>query len=214
MFSIKIAGVHRYSVRIPDKAIFDHLGDEMEGLAIESRRLILISPAVQIDRREEVLRHEVQHAWEFHVPSPRGAEERAQLAATIDQALRVDLERLGGIAILNIMKPEPMSLPYRAPIQRASPSSGSIPLDRIVCGGCESEIMCGSIHTDEAEFHDGLRQHHVQRWFECETCGIVQLWFEVATSDGCPTGTFVQVPAPRMMRGEECRRWLRSVAAA
>ena len=215
-FRVTIAGVHRYAVRVPNQAIFNHLGEELDGLAIESRRLILISPAVQPDRREEVLGHEVEHAWSFHMPAAHTQEERAQLTATILQSLRQDLDAQGGIAALRAIQPEPISLPYRAPAVKhfAGPGATYQALDRRECGGCNAETMCGSIATGPAELHEGLGQYQVLRWFRCEICNALNCWWEISTTDGRPTGVLVQVPPPRLLRGSEAAEWLSENAVA
>lgn len=208
--TVTVAGVHRYVVRIPNQPIFDEHGSELEGICIESRRLILISPTVQINRREEVLGHEVQHAWEFHVPPPRIEEERCQLFATISQQMREDLERQGGIETLQSLPAESISLPYRAPAERheaMAPNTFRL-TDARECACCSAVTMCGSISNGHVEFHEGLAQYQVLRWFRCDVCDVLTVWREVATSDGRPTGHLVEVPAPRMLRGREAAEWL------
>lgn len=207
---VTVAGVHRYSVKIPKKSIVDESGDELDGMAIESARLILISPRVTPERREELLHHEIQHAWEFHVPSPRTEEERCQLAATIAQQYRHDIEAAGGIQSLMSLQPTEVRLPFSpGPIQRESDAANTFRvLDFKLCGVCDSPTMCGSIENGPVEFHQGLSQHQVLRWFKCEICAALNVWREVATSDGRPTGVLVQVPAPKVLTGREAAEWI------
>ena len=205
---ITVAGVHRYTVRIPNRAIIDQMGDELDGMCIETRRLILLSPTLPAELREEALRHEVQHAWENHVPAPRDAEERAQLAATIDQSFRADIERQGDLAALYDLQPEAISLPYSPPPARKSAPVATPQQDRWECQ-CGAVTMCGSIQNGEVEFHEGLQRHQVQRWFRCECCDGLMVWTEVATVDGQPTGVLVQSPAPTRLFGAEAAKWER-----
>lgn len=205
-----VTGVHRYVVRIPNKDIYNHLGEELDGLAIESSRLILISPAVQPERREEVLYHELEHCWTWHVPPPTTEEQRCQLSATIMQSARLDLDRQGGIKALMGLKPEPLSLPYRAPALRqyAGPAVRGRNLGWRRCGQCEAKMMCGSIHTDPPTVHEGLGQYSVLRWFRCEPCDWLNIWREISTPDGKPSGVIVEIPAPKLLHARDAAEWL------
>lgn len=207
-----VAGQNTYTLLIPTQAIFDTDGMECEGLALESRRLILISPRVELERREEILLHELQHAWEFHVPPPVTQEQRCQMFAAIAQQMRFDLGDTG-IADLLKMRAAPVpdvGSPARVKSIGCEESWGK---DRMVCGGCEAYMMCGSIMNSTATFNKPSATMQMDRWFECEACGSVQIWREVCTSDGQPTGQLVQVPAPRLLRGREATAWIREHGA-
>jgi hypothetical protein len=210
------AAGERFTVLIPDRPIIDEHGDELDGLAVSSPKLILISRRIVHVDREAVLLHELQHAWEFYMPAPRTAEERCQMLATIARQFRVDLDNAGGIEALHALKPTRVSLPFDAPatVRESAGANTFRVMDFKLCGSCEAPTMCGSIEYGHVEFHEGLQQHQVLRWFRCETCGTLNVWREVATSDGRPTGVLVQVPPPRMMRGREAAAWLAENAGA
>lgn len=96
-------GATPYMLIISDRSIFDSDGCELEGCAVEGRRLLILSHIVHPERREEVARHEFYHAWRFHVPAPKNEEEDAQLHALVAKQFRVDLDDAGGQdALLNI----------------------------------------------------------------------------------------------------------------
>jgi hypothetical protein len=208
MLKMTIAGVHRYTVRVTDMPIYDEGGDELDGLSIESRRLILISCRVPRLQREEVLSHEIEHCWAFHVPPATDDEQRCQLTATITQQLREDFERQGGVEELLDIEPMPISLPFKSPAVRKFMPPAMPPRDWWECGGCGSRMMCGSIESGIVEFHEGVQQYQVPRWFCCEVCDTLNVWREITSQDGQATGVLVQIPAPRLLRGIAAREWL------
>lgn len=213
---VTVAGVHRYSVRVSKHPIYNEAGERLAGLAIESRRIILISGSIRPEQREEILAHEVLHAWEFHVPVPTTDEERCQLFATASQQLREDLERQGGVAALAAIEPQEIVLPYQAmPTRQPGVAASTFRItDMWECGCCGAPTMCGSIDNGHVEFHEASQQHQLLRWFRCEVCATLCVWTELATSDGRPTGTLVQVPAPKMLRGREAVEWIAERALA
>lgn len=203
-------GPYRYRLAISDRPIYDAEGNQLEGLAVEQRRLLIVSYRVEPDRREEVALHELGHAWLFHFPTPRTDEERCQFFAATARQFRMDLEEQGGAEAMLQMAPE--RVPH---LSRGVPSSAQpikLPesfglTDRVVCGCCGAEIMCGEIRHAEPRQHEYTGQWQVERWADCEACGTLQVWLEYCAPDGRPTGTFVSVPPPRMLRGREAALW-------
>ena len=198
-----------YRLVISDRAIFDERGDELEGLAHEGRRLLILSPRVEPDRREEVALHELAHAYQFHFPSPGDDEERAQLFATAAKQLRLDLEAQGGAeALLQIQPQRVPHLGKPAPARTARVARHRRIPDRITCGCCEATIMCGSIHNGEPAAHEATGQCRIERWTSCDCCLTLMVWIEVCTPDGTPLGQYVANPAPQLLRGREASGWL------
>jgi hypothetical protein len=99
-------GPYVYRLVITDRSLFNAEGDELEGVAVEGRRLLILSFIVEPERREEVALHELIHAWAFHVPTPRTEEERCQLHAMIGEQFRRDLEAQGGREALMQLQPQ------------------------------------------------------------------------------------------------------------
>jgi hypothetical protein len=200
-----------YRLVISDRSIFDAEGSELEGCAVEGRRLIIISRIVEPERREEVALHEFAHAWAFHVPKPADEEERCQLTALIAQQFRDDLEAQGGREALrsipaqrvpHLGKPTPATakaLSLRETFGRS---------DRMPCGACDTDTMVGSIHNGEAALHQATNQFRITRWFECDACGALQVWTELCTPDGSPLGEFVANPPPKILRGADATAFL------
>lgn len=203
-----VAGLQRFTLRIPNQPIYDESGDRLDGLCIDSRRLIFIDHAIAPDQREEVLVHELTHAWGFCVPLPHTEEERCRLNALIVQQMRMDLERQGGIEVLKSLLSSPVSLPYAAMPVRKHGATILPPQDWWECGNCAAKTMCGSIDGEPAEFVESLQQYQMLRWFRCEFCNTLNTWREVATGEGLPMGVLVQVPPPRLLYGEAARAWL------
>jgi hypothetical protein len=119
-------GPYVYRLIIANRRMWDAAGEEMHACAIESRRLMMISPDVDRDQREEMALHEYVHAWEFHIPKPRNAEERCQLTAMIAKQFQNDLEAAGGIDSLRDMPISPapeVGRPNPSPLS-AKPDAG------------------------------------------------------------------------------------------
>jgi len=203
-------GERAYELVIADRHLYDEEGNQLEGRALEGPRLVVLSRAVEIERRYEVLRHEIQHCWFFHIPKPSSEEESCQLAAFIDEKFHADLDRQGGRDALESMPAQ--SVPHLGRPAIARPAAqlrdtyGSP--DRKVCGNCDSETLCGSIHNGEHFLHEQTGKVRVERWMECDACGIVTHWFEVATADGSPLGELIPNPRPRMLRSADAKAFL------
>lgn len=199
-----------YRLVISDRAVFDAEGNELEGAAIESRRLLIVSRRVEPARREDVALHELAHAYEFHFPPPRTPEDRAQIFSIAAKQFAIDLAAQGGSeAIVQML---PTRVPHLGRPMPQSPSA-SVPeswqlSDRIPCGCCDADIMCGSIGNGEPELHEASGQWRMDRWARCDACGTLMVWSQVATPDGTPLGQFVSNPPPRMLRGREADHWI------
>ena len=204
-------GPYTYRLILSDGRLFDVHGDEKDGMAIEGPRLLLLSSALEPERRSEVAYHEYMHAWEFHVPTPRDEEERCNLGAMVRGQFQADLNAAGGEDALLAMKSTMVGdigkftgqpckpLPTRE-IERS---------DYMTCGTCQAAIACGEINHGQPVLHEPTRRHRIERWFACESCGAVQVWWEHCTEDGTPLGEFVVVPKPKILRGQESEEWLR-----
>lgn len=200
-----------YTLVISDRSIFDEEGDELEGRAVESRRLLIISHRVEPERREDVALHEFKHAWQFHVPAPTTPEEDCQLFSLASRQFHNDLENQGGAEALRQLRPTRVAHTGRpipqSSARRTAPDSFRL-VDRVECGGCNSDVMCGSIINSTPALHEPTSQYRLQRWFCCDGCSAVQVWWEVCDADGTPLGQFVANPPPKMLRGADALRWL------
>ncbi len=95
---------HVYTVHITKGPIVR--GDkEHTGEAHWRERVLLISGAIPIDKREEVLIHELIEAYEFHFPKPSDPEKLRDWDANVYPMIRADLEKNGGLEALNAMEP-------------------------------------------------------------------------------------------------------------
>jgi hypothetical protein len=198
-----------YRLVISNRHVFDAEGNELEGVAVEGRRLIILSCIVEPERREEVALHEFTHCWSFHVPIPRDEEERCQLTALIAQQFQKDLDAAGGREAL--MQMQPVQVPHLGRPLPAVPdvaeSSFARP-HRMICFQCDTEILCGSIEQGEVFLHEFTGKQRVERWMKCDSCGTLTVWHEVVHPDGSPTGEVCAHPKPRMLRGAEASAWL------
>lgn len=203
-------GTITYTLVISDSSIYDAEGNEVEGIALEAQRLLLISRIVEPTRREEVAMHEYVHAWFFHVPRPTTEEENCQFAAFVAEQFNQALESQGGRDALRALPATRMPRLGSPPAQRIAPAAPEAfqVADRIPCGTCQSDIMCGSIVNGSQVVHQYTGQWWMVRWARCEACGDLQAWGEYCTPDGIPLGKYVSNPPPRMMRGAEAKQWL------
>jgi hypothetical protein len=201
-----------YRLVVSDRAIFDGEGEELEGVAVEGRRLLILSRIVEVERREDVALHEFTHAWAFHVPKPSDEEERCQLTALVAQQFALDLERQGGREALRELPStrvphlgRPKLAAKRVGDQAFRPAPRR---DKVFCGQCESPVMCGSIHNGDVEYSQDASEYRLPRWMRCPTCGAVQVWMELCTPGGSPLGAYVANPPPRLLYGVEAERWI------
>jgi hypothetical protein len=95
-----------YKVRIPAEPIPNpnNADKPLLALAVLVSRELLISPHAKPQSRAEYLLHELRHAWLFHVPKPRTAEEDADLSAMMMASLLADLAEQGGMAALERLR--------------------------------------------------------------------------------------------------------------
>jgi hypothetical protein len=183
----------------------------MDGLAVESHRLLILSRTLDVDRRSEIAFHEYLHAWGFHVPQPSNEEERCNLASMARQQFDRDLDAAGGEGALRTLPPTKLGNIGHSPtakVRALSDRETIGPADRIPCATCESPVLCGDIDHGEPFLHEHTKQFRVERWFRCESCGSLQVWLELCAPDGAPSGEFVSIPKPRILRGAEASAWL------
>jgi rRNA maturation protein Nop10 len=64
------------------------------------------------------------------------------------------------------------------------------------------------------EYYEPTREFQMQRWMECEACGVLTVWREVCTGDGQVLGRIVAVPKPEIFSGAPARAFLRERASA
>lgn len=204
-------GTTPYSVILSDNSIYDSEGNELEGCAVEGRRLIVLSRIVEPQRREEIAQHEFYHCWLFHVPSPANEEQAAQLHSTVARQFQHDLEKAGGPDVLLNLRPTRVRLGKPLPTTADRTRGGREIFgssDRMSCGGCEADVMAGSIHTGPVTAEVETTRFYVERWMQCDACGAVQVWCELSTSEGKPLGEFCAVPRPRILRGADASAWI------
>lgn len=202
-------GCYIYRVHISQDPIFEG-NRELLGLAVYHNREILLSPALPAPQRLDVLLHELQHCWEFHVPAPRTDEDRANLSAMVTASTLADLEAQGGEASLRKLsaprivfdEPEPATDPLiesgpRYESAEQVDESQAIALSRAgraQCATCESLIADGSIVTSVPRFDFVAFGNVVDRTLFCPHCGHLQRWTEGATMRGVPNGAVVDEP--------------------
>lgn len=204
-------GPYRYTLLLSASPLYDGDGNTLEGLAVEHRRWLLVGPNVAPERRREIAAHEYCEAWFFHVPKPATDEERCQLFAFLSEQFERDLQNQGGAAALldlPLTTLPPIGAPP-APDRVPPPNGGDYRItDRVFCGCCDAQILCGSTSNTAPAFHAASQCWRITRWATCDACGSLQVWGEVASEDGTPTGVFVANPPPRVMRGAEAAAWL------
>lgn len=93
-------GPWTYSVQITDGPLYDDNGLEQAGRCEWRTQSILISGAIPVTRRLEVLLHELRHAWVFTFGRPAGEEDDANNAAAFAAMAINEIDRHGGTRAL------------------------------------------------------------------------------------------------------------------
>jgi hypothetical protein len=103
MFNI---GPFGYRLRIVRNLVDDH-GRKLSGRSFADPAEIHLAAELAPSSRFEVLLMELKHVWCFHVPIPREPEEEWDLHVMIVRSLQQDLERIGGLAAIESLAPDP-----------------------------------------------------------------------------------------------------------
>jgi hypothetical protein len=185
----------QFTVSVIDNLIRD--GILCDGYFEPGARRVLIS-TVATDRKRTLF-HELRHAWIFAL-GQRGIDPESDAVdvAAFADIVSDQLGRQGGEHALSMLRP-----PRQEQVEVAAKFVVS---DRMDCS-CGTQVMIGSIHTGDPEYVTLIGQHVVNRWMDCDACGSVTVWREVAAEDGTPLGRFL--PTPRVLRGSQRAAWLR-----
>lgn len=175
----------------PAKAKIDYVG-----------RRILISDQLARDERRRALFHELRHCWVQTRGRVSGAEADAiDVAELMDTILDAYTEQ-GGDDVLLAMHPEPETAP-----KVRNMAEGPLGQNWAQCGGCRQSVMIGSIHTTPPTWHPSAGVWIVERSMHCDRCEKITAWSEVSDQAGVPQGGIIAHPPPRVLRGEDARRW-------
>lgn len=218
-------GPETYTVHITEEPLY-HDGEEALGQCIYATREILLSPTLQLGHRLTTLLHELRHAWQFHVPRPRTAEEEADLSAMVMKSFWRDfnaqggeraLKQLGYVAdvFLSTEAGEPPSAEWpeghrTVPVEQMEPCEASVAsaAGRASCGKCDMRIGDRSIVTSKMRWHFIAKGMVVDRTLFCPHCGHLQRWIEGADVQGIPNGSPLD-EEPEYIRGAEVEEFLR-----
>lgn len=190
-----------YRVRITDGPLHNEHGEECRGLCVYASREILISGLLPPRQRIDTLMHELRHAWRHHFGAPADEESDCNNAASFAVEMMRQLQKQGG-------EPALMRLTARGIGEEgaAAPDYAGrhTPAQ---CARCCTQFNPVAIVTGPAKFDDERGAFFVTRSLYCDYCSHVQVWQEVATQSGQPTG---QVAAePNFLKGEEAAEFLR-----
>lgn len=201
-----------YSVRITDEPIYDDDGRLLNGRADADSREILISAAVPAHLREEVLAHEIRHAWAFHTDGETPDEKESNLFASITRQYIDDLATQGGLSALKRMRaasspppnadPEPVFVPEEEGGDGTSPAYYVHPNDTVArpsglraqCGKCARTIAAGCVATAPAKWQAAHGGAVCRRQLYCPHCHHVQSWMEGCDLQGHPNGSVIGEP--------------------
>ena len=188
-----------YRVRITENRLYDENGAELAGLFVWRDREILISNAVPVRQRLDVLVHELRHAWREHFGAGENIEGECNNVASFTASIMRQLLRQGGEPTLMRLDCNGM-VNHAAKLNIASERLGA---ECMVCGRRFSPIQ---VSCETAQFDTAAGRLAVARWLFCDFCGHVQRWHELATTSGLPTGEVLD--APELLKGKAAQRFL------
>lgn len=193
-----------YQVKVAPGELLDEDGRPAAGLCVWLDSTIWISPLVPVEKRREILVHEMAHAWRHHVGRPTDDEGAATNATAFDQVCRqirtYELEHLTSEGIIDHGSTDAVpALPIGAE-----------------CAGCGQRFSMQQIADEPPRSHPLSGRQVLERGVYCDFCSHVQTWMEAATDAGDPTG--VVVAAPEFLTGARAMAWMerhpRQTAAA
>jgi len=199
-----------YSVFVADGALYDEEGGECAGLCDWSENAIYISGAIPLERRSDVLLHELHHAWVYHFGEPEGAENRANSASSFTMMCINEFVAQGGDKAMMAMTPAGLAMESPGiPTESGSTATWaqSSPDGGTECGWCGRRFSAGEIVTGEPVAHPQTGKLAIPRSIYCEGCDHVLEWHEGTMFDHTPSGQIVG--KLRRMRGKEAGAWLR-----
>jgi len=189
-----------YRVRITDEPIYDENGKEQAGYYVWRDREILISGAIPVRRRLDILCHELRHAWIEHFGQSRDIEGDCNLSSSFTASVMRQLLSQGGEAALMRLNSAGV-IDHSARLNIASERMGA---ECMVCGHRFSPLQ---VTTEPAQFDTAGGRLVMRRWLYCEFCGHVQRWSELATNSGLPTGSVLDTP--ELIKGREAGEFMR-----
>lgn len=223
-------GPYRYRVVIVS-GLCDENGDELLGLCVPTEREIRLNYRLAGEQRREVMFHELRHAWGFHVPQARNAEEDANLFAMMSDQLQADLDALGGNkAIEELWRTWTLENFEQIPAEEIVPETVAVtafeepirytPVDMVEesqtpalagaigtsCGRCDTKIAEGSIVTGDVKHDPFAGGKVVSRAAFCPCCHHVMRWVEGCLPNGAPNNS--AVTEPEYIRGREVEIFL------
>jgi hypothetical protein len=178
-------------------------------------RKIWSSSRVPPGERLNVLLHELQHAWQNHVPEPRDEEEAPNRQTLVTASAMRDLEQQGATEGLEAMRADPpapvaeVRETYVVPDDDGPPRDelaeleeraaergwGRASGERAACAVCGYIVADGSIHDSPPRWSEGARGLVIDRAIYCPGCDHVQKWTEGVTASGKPNGELVAGPS-------------------
>lgn len=174
-------GPWTYRVRISSGPLNDEHGRLADGLICWSDREIWISESLPIEQRQDVLFHELAHAWEHHFGTPNSSEGIANRNSSFATDVTRQFDRQGGTWALCNLSSEGV---VQDGVSEKEPSSAYA----VQCHKCSGTIALGNVINSDPLFHRSYRQFVLYRSFYCEHCNITHAWIEGATPAGLPSG--------------------------
>jgi hypothetical protein len=190
-----------YTVQITDAPILADDGAEQAGRWVWSTRTILISGTIPVQRRLQVLLHELVHAWRHDLGKPATDEDDANSMSAFTASVMRQLYRQGGEPALMRLSPDGIASTDVGDWDSASEITGA------QCGTCGTSFSPMQIVTSAPVGDATTGRMFVIRALLCEHCGHVQQWREGATNAGAPNGRVLGTP--RLLRGEAMTAFLR-----
>jgi hypothetical protein len=161
------------------------------------------------------LRYEFHRMWSMYNFPPEGQTHGAMNFANEAGEFDRQFAEQGGVAKLLSMTshddlpPEPPKDREDIPKPAVKAEPQQPRTDRRDCK-CGETMMCGSFVTGKRIWSKSNRIWRCQRYFICDACGGVNVWWEKCDAEGEPEGQLLDYPAPDYYLGERARIFLRT----
>lgn len=199
-----------YFVVISEGPLKDENGIDCAGLCSWLDSTIYISGRIPLERRADVLLHELRHAWNHHFGKPESIEEDANATASFTMMCIKEFVSQGGEKALMAMTaatPAAIVPSVITPSGSSDTWAQSSPDGGTECGWCGRRFSAGEIVTEEPVFHAQSGKLVVPRSVYCDGCSHVLRWHEASMFDSTPSGQIVGKLS--RLRGADATVWLR-----
>lgn len=163
----------------------------LAGQADYTGRRAEVSPDTPLQDRPRIILHEFAHFWLRWGGLPRTDEHFCDLFARMAESFIVDLTKQGGLDALRLLDMQPED---RFDAATLNTTLAAVKGESLVeCGKCRTRIGGASVVVSPPAFDASVSSLTVTLAFYCDGCDHVQVWRELASQSGKPSGAWAGV---------------------